>query len=130
MANRSEIWSKAAREALLRLAADTRGQAVAARMVSRELATEREQLLAELEAGLREQGRLLADVNGARDRLHAAVRAYACLLRRQDTPPEKMLVEVKECVRHAPAPRGARGQELMAQVVAWSIEGYYEQASA
>ncbi len=64
-----------------------------------------------------------------RAQLHDAVDSYVRLLRREDVPPERMLVLVKAIV-HESAPTlrardGAPAHAIADDVVRWSIEAYY-----
>lgn len=120
--------SKDTRAALRRLASDTRDQAAAARVTSRELARERTVLLAALEQGWREQAGIVGELHETRDALRRAVHAYSFALRQMSVPPERMLIEVKQLVRDTVRARAPHPQEIMDQVVSWSIDAYYEQA--
>ena len=60
--------------------------------------------------------------------LRASVTAYVRRLRNDGVPPEQTLVDVKAVVREATPPELAiiESRELMAEVVRWSIETYFE----
>lgn len=113
------------RVAVRRAARETRDRAAAAREQSRQIAADREALMQALVAGWAEQTSLLGELRTSREVLQVAARAFAAALRRENVPPERMLIEVKELVRTSKPARGPEGRELVDQVVSWSIEGYY-----
>lgn len=61
--------------------------------------------------------------------LRASVAAYVCRLRDDGVPPERAIAGVKAVVQEARSPDGrlAGPDQLMAQVVRWSIEAYYDE---
>ena len=63
-----------------------------------------------------------------RAQLRASVTAYVRRLRNDGVPPEQALVDVKAVVSGATPPELAiiESRELMAEVVRWSIETYFE----
>ena len=63
-----------------------------------------------------------------RAQLRASVTAYVRRLRSDGGSPEQTLVDVKAVVRDATPPELAivESRELMAEVVRWSVETYYE----
>jgi hypothetical protein len=66
-----------------------------------------------------------------RAQLRASITAYVRRLRRDGATPEQTLVDVKEVVREATPPELAivESRELMAEVVRWSVETYYESSA-
>jgi hypothetical protein len=61
--------------------------------------------------------------------LRASVGLYVARLRAEGLPPERVLACVKTVVWESESPRGslAASNELMAQVVRWTIEAYFDE---
>lgn len=63
----------------------------------------------------------------AREELEATVRGYARLLRVLGTPPERMLLLLKETVRERVPSHGVEARAIMEDVVRWGVKAYYDE---
>ena len=57
--------------------------------------------------------------------LRASVGNYVALLRRLDTPPERVVMDTKEIVADVVPLRDRRAQVVTSLLVGWAIESYY-----
>jgi hypothetical protein len=111
-----------------RVAVERRQRATMVRRQARGTTGEREALVAVARERSRGHDALISELQENAGRLRDAVREFALSACAEQMPPERMLVALKETVRAAVGIRGPEAQELMEDVVRWSIDAYYEQS--
>jgi hypothetical protein len=111
-----------------RVPVETRHGAAIALKQPRETGTDREALVAMVRERWRSHDELISEIRENTERLRGAVREFALTAFAQQMPPERMLIALKETVRGAIQVRGPEAQELMEDVVRWSVDAYYERA--
>ncbi len=120
-----EHRDEVARERTRKSAAEARERAVAVRSASRETNAERAALLSALTARWATHRNLVEEIRRTQAQLRTEVCRYAVFARERDTPPERMLVALKDMVRATIDLNDRDAQELMADVVRWGIDAYY-----